>query len=229
MTLYCLHYLVTSFSLTVWTRNPLTTIILYYLFQTIYYLLVPHAQVNGVNFWLLQSAVVFLGTLAGAFFVWGARRRALLALKGGYAPQWNVFLIWLALFLAAQAPYAFLPIQETVFQFGPTVPAPGGPWGLLLMTMLHVVVNGGACWLLMIRGNDDLLPERMIPFFTQWTVLVFAMELLMLLSYALAECYATLIAGGFVLTLTAVNLFWVLANYKRAPPMGGVKQTLLNA
>ena len=209
MTLYCAHYLVTSFSLTVWTRSPLMTIILYYLFQTIYFLVVPHAQLNGVNFWLLQSAIVFVGTMSGAFFVWAARRKRLLAFKGGYQPQWNVFLVWLAVFILSQLPYAFLPLQAEVFVFD----TPLYPWGLLLMIVAHVACNLVACWSLLEKGNDQMLPEYLIAFFVQWTVLVFLLEVVLFFSYVIAECYATLIAGGFVLALTIVNLIRVLSSH----------------
>lgn len=204
MTILQLHYLLTSFWLSVWI--PITYIVPWYhailwlllaLFQRIFFVAGGDVGPDPDVFWGFSALSVFIGSAVGVVFKWLVRSPRLLSTANGWeATAFIKAPVLTALFIAAQLFYAKLPPQAD------------SPWGVILtglLTSLIVAVTWG--WSYSNPWARNNVRDTFI-FFLWWIVINFVMVMFFFLGYtSLEEHFVALIAGGATLVLLVIFQF----------------------
>ncbi len=189
-----LHYLVTTFCLTVWSRSPAVVLMLTWFLQSFMFLC-GIATPLPVDYFFWQTLTSCLGALAGITLVAVTRSPDMLeTMPVPHVQSWIRFFIWLIVFIPAQLLFGFFPTPLT----------PGGllgTWGIHVVILLIV-------WL-MIRGQDSsdrggdptfqyYAGRRYL--FLLWLLVLTVMEMLFFLNYVFdpaigEERWTAIIAG----------------------------------
>ena len=126
MALSHFHYLVTAFSLTVWTRAPFLVLALFWAFQAILFVAgISTPDLQDFVFW--QFLTTFAGVLVGSTLFVITSSPAMLRFRAPYAGVWAKFVVWFIFYVAGQLFFGF---------FRP----PATPWGLIGTFVTHIIV-----------------------------------------------------------------------------------------
>lgn len=180
------YYLMVSFFLTIWIQNPLMVVFMYLVFQSIWGIAKEPLPISELLGW--QSLVTLIGIVNGMVYLWTMKPPFFLKFKDSYTEVWIKALISSAFFIAALVPY------------GVWIP-PTYAWGVLLSSLLAggviVVTWFSLYWVKHLFSNY----EDVYFFFIGWILLTVVMSFSFYLTYAIAERWAAIAAGGIVLIL----------------------------
>ncbi len=118
----------------------------------------------------------------------------MLRFKASYLGVWVQFALYVIFFLSAELFYGFFP-------------PPDYPWGIIGMTITQLIIQV-VLWIVIVH-NEIIWATYTgrLYFFLGWLIMVLAMDSTMWLAYAIAERYATWIAGGVGLVILIVMYF----------------------
>lgn len=195
MALLHLHYLLTAFGLTVWTHAPAVVLAVIWALQAFMFIAgIDVVDLNDYIFW--QFLTTLVGVLVGFGMLIVTRVPRLLLFKASYIGNWGQFMLWIALFVAAQLFYAFFP-------------PPGQAWGLV-GTVVATIAIQVMLWILMLNNNSNnsdvvfVNYQRRGYFFLAWLVLAVVMELMFFVTYVVLERWAAYISAAVALAILLV-------------------------
>lgn len=207
MALLNFHYLVTAFGLTVFTHAPAVVMALIWAVQAIMFIAnIVVLDFDDYIFWNFLSALAGMLVAVGLLLV--SRVPVFLKFEGSYVGVWGQFIIWLALYIAAQLFYGF-------------VPPPTYPWGIIGTMVAHTLFQAALWWVMYYNEIVFSGYNGRKYFFFLWTIMVLVMENLFFLVYVLPlERWAAYIAagGGVVILVIAAFVFPLKEPYSSATP-----------
>lgn len=182
MALFHLHYLLTTFSLTVWTHAPALVLALTWALQGIMFIAgIDVTDLNDYIFWQFLTSLA--GVLIGVGLLLVTRVPQLLKFEASYTSNWGQFILYMVLFVAGQLFYAFFP-------------PPGQAWGIVGTVATTIVIHVLMWFAIMYNETVFSMYTRRGYFFLLWVVLAAVMELMFFVAYALMERWAAYISAG---------------------------------
>jgi hypothetical protein len=184
------YYLMVSYFLTIWIQKPLAVALIFLVFQSIWGIVKEPLPISELLGW--QFLVTLFGIVDGMVFLWTMKPPFLLKFKDNHAEIWIKAAISVAFFIGALIPYGvWLP---------PTL-----AWGVLLSSILAglvVVITGLSLYWIkhLFKGYDDVYF-----FFVGWILSTVIMSFSFYLTYAIAERWAAIAAGGIVLIVILMS------------------------
>jgi len=209
MALLNFHYLITAFGFTVWTHAPFTVLAFIYGFQAIAFIAgIVVIDLNDYVFWNFLTSLA--GAAVGVGFLLVTRVPPFLRFEASYVAVWGQFILWGALFIAAQLFYGFFP-------------PPGFPWGIIGTAVSHTIIQV-ILWVVMYYNEKifALYQGRTYMFFL-WIIVMLVMEFLFFIAYALLERWVAYIAagGGALVLIVAALVFPLKVPYSKSSSVQG--------